>query len=68
MRILYNRMNQRFIVYIILAGGFQRGETTAAMKRLINFSPEVKEGRRRVRVEEERVERSGWTVIATDEI
>ena len=45
------------------AGGslFQR---TAAMtmERFANFSDEVTEGRRSVRLEEERVERSGWTV------
>ena len=33
-----------------------------AMERFANFSDEVTEGRRSVRAEEERVERSGWTV------
>ena len=41
---------------------FQRGGTAMAMERFANLSDEVTEGRSSVRVEEERVERRGWTV------
>ena len=41
---------------------FQRGGTAMAMERFANFSDEVTDRRRRFRLEEERVERSGWTV------
>ena len=43
------------------AGGslFQKGGTATAMERLENFSDEVTEGRSSVRMDEERVERSG---------
>ena len=40
---------------------FQRGGTAMAMERFANFSDDVTGGRRSVRAEEERVERSGWT-------
>ena len=33
-----------------------------AMDRFANFSEEVTEGRRSARADDERVERSGWTV------
>ena len=41
---------------------FQRGGTALAMERFANFNDEVTGGRRSVRLEEERVEPSGWTV------
>ena len=40
---------------------FQRGGTAMAIERFANFSDDVTGGRRSVRAEEERVERSGWT-------
>ena len=49
----------------ILHGGslFQIGGIAMAMQQFANFSEEVKNRRTRsVRAEEERVERSGWTV------
>ena len=41
---------------------FQRGGTATAMERFANLNDEVTGGRRSFRLEEERVERSGWTV------
>ena len=41
---------------------FQRDGTAMAMERFANVSDEVTGGRRSVRLEEERVERSGRTV------
>ena len=41
---------------------FQRGGTAMAMERFANFNDEVTGGCRSVTLEEERVERSGWTV------
>ena len=41
---------------------FHRGGTAMAMERFANFSDDVTGGRRSVRAEEERVERSGWTM------
>ena len=53
-------MGQIFVS--ILVAVCSRGRTAMAMKRLENFSDEVTEGRRNVRVEKERVEREGWIV------
>ena len=51
-------MDQIFVV--ILAGVCSRESGTAmAMERFANFIDEVTEGRKSVRAEEERVERSG---------
>ena len=41
---------------------FQRGGTAMAMERFANLSDEVTEGRSCLSVEDERVERRGWTV------
>ena len=41
---------------------FQRGGKAMAMERLANVSDEVTGRRSSVRVEDERVERRGWTV------
>jgi len=41
---------------------FQRGGIATAMELLENLSDEVTEGRRSVRVDEDRVEGGGWMV------
>ena len=46
----------------MLGGFFQGGGTAMAMERLENLSDEVTEGPSSEKVEEERVERSGWIV------
>ena len=53
-------MDQILVVYSTGGNLFQRGRTAMAMERFPNFNDEVKRGRRSVRLEEERVERSAW--------
>ena len=43
---------------------FQRGWKAKVMERSANFSDEVTEGRSSARVEEERIEREGWSINA----